>query len=56
MASVTWRRGAWELRYRDRRGRQRTERFPGRQQRRPPEQVLDRQAELDIRARLHVLP
>lgn len=47
MASVTWRRGSWELRYRDRHGRQRTERFRGPQQRRPPEQVLDRQAEVE---------
>jgi integrase len=47
MASVTWRRGAWELRYRDRHGRQRTERFRAPQSRRPPEQVLDRQAEVE---------
>jgi hypothetical protein len=47
MASVTWRRGAWELRYRDRHDRQRTERFPGPQQRRAPEEVRDRQAQVE---------
>ncbi len=47
MASVGFRRGGWELRYRDRDGRQRVERFPGPAGRRPPEAVLDRQAEVE---------
>jgi integrase len=47
MASVGFRRGAWELRYRDRGGTQRVERFPAPAGRRPPEQVLDRKAEVE---------
>ena len=47
MASVGFRRGGWELRYRDRGGVQRVERFPGPAGRRPPEQVRDRQAEVE---------
>jgi integrase len=47
MASVGFRRGGWELRYRDRDGRQRVERLPGPAGRRPPEAVLDRQADVE---------
>jgi integrase len=47
MASLSHRKGAWELRYRDRSGRQRTERFAGGTTRRPPEQARDRQAEVE---------
>ncbi len=46
-----YRRGGWELRYRDRRGRQRVERIAGPAARRPPEAALDRKAavERDLR-------
>ncbi len=56
MASVGFRRGGWELRYRDRSGVQRVERFPGPPGRRPPEQVRDRQAEVarDLRRGTYV--
>lgn len=47
MASVRWRNGGWELRYRDRRGKQQTERFPGRERKTPPDEVLDRKAEVE---------
>jgi hypothetical protein len=47
MASLIWRRGGWELRYRDRTGRSRTERFPGPHTRRPPEDALDRRASVE---------
>lgn len=47
MASLGYRRGGWELRYRDHAGRQRVERFPARPSRRPPERALDRQAEVE---------
>jgi len=51
MASLGYRRGGWELRYRDRRGRQRVERITGPAARRPPEAALDRKAavERDLR-------
>src|SRR5581483_9013120 len=48
MASLRQRAGGWDLRYRDLSGRQRTERFtgePGR--RRPPEEAVDRKAEVE---------
>jgi hypothetical protein len=47
MASLSYRRGAWELRYRDRQQRQRTERFPGPETRRAPEAALDRKVEVE---------
>lgn len=47
MASVGYRRGGWELRYRDLSGRQQVERFVGPEGRRAPEAVLDRRAELE---------
>ena len=47
MASLAYRRNGWELRYRDRAGRQRVERFPGRPGRRPPEEARDRLAEVE---------
>ena len=48
MATLRQRAGGWDLRYRDLDGRERTERFraePGR--RRPPEEALDRKAEVE---------
>ncbi len=47
MASVSWRRGGWELRYRDRSGRAHCERFRAPKTRRPPDAVLDRTAEVE---------
>lgn len=47
MASISYRRGGWELRYRDRRGRERTERFTGPARRRPPDEVLERKADVE---------
>ncbi len=48
MASLGYRRGGWELRYRDDAGRQRTERFAAPAAgRRPPEAALDRKAEVE---------
>lgn len=47
MASLTWRRGGWELRYRDRSGREQTERFRGPQSRRPPAEAVERKAEVE---------
>jgi integrase len=51
MASLKYRRGAWELRYREDSGKQRCERFHGGTARRAPEEALDRQAtvERDLR-------
>jgi len=47
MASLKYRRGASELRYRDRDRRDRSERFPGPHTRRPPEAALDRKAHVE---------
>jgi integrase len=47
MASIGYRRGGWELRYRDAAGNQQVERFPGPETRRPPEALLDRRAEVE---------
>ncbi|MDX6197489.1 MAG: hypothetical protein QOJ79_640 [Actinomycetota bacterium] len=47
MASASYRRNGWELRYRDGSGRERTERFEGKPGRRPPEALLDRQGEVE---------
>lgn len=56
MASLSYRRGAWELRYREPSGVARTERFPGRSTKRPPEPAVDRKAEVerDLRRRTYV--
>jgi hypothetical protein len=47
MASLAYRRGGWELRYRDLAGKQRVERFRAPETKRPPEEALDRQAEVE---------
>lgn len=47
MAGLAYRRGGWELRYRDYGGIQRVERFPAPETRRPPEAALDRRAEVE---------
>lgn len=56
MASLKCRRGAWELRYREPSGKQRTERFLGGTVKTAPEEALDRTAEVerDLRQRTHV--
>lgn len=47
MAGLTFRRGGWELRYREPSGVERTERFPGASAKRPPEAALDRKADVE---------
>ena len=47
MSALNFRRGAWELRYRDPAGVNRCERFHGPSTRRPPEEAVERKAELD---------
>jgi hypothetical protein len=47
MASLYFRRGAWELRYREPSGKQRCERFAGGTPRRAPEEALDRRADIE---------
>jgi integrase len=47
MASLGYRRGGWELRYRDFAGKQRVERFPAPPSKRPTEAALDRKAEVE---------
>ena len=47
MASLYFRRGAWELRYREPSGKQRCERIRGGTPRRPPEEALDRRADVE---------
>ena len=51
MASLRYRAGGWDLRYRERAGRERTERFHGGSTRRPPEAALDRKAEVELELR-----
>ncbi|HTY71919.1 MAG TPA: tyrosine-type recombinase/integrase [Actinomycetes bacterium] len=51
MASLRRRAGGWDLRYRERSGRQRTERFQGGTARTPPEAALDRKAEVELELR-----
>ena len=51
MASLRYRAGGWDLRYRERTGRERTERFQGGTPRRPPESALDRKAEVEVELR-----
>ncbi len=48
MASLRYRAGGWDLRYRERTGKERTERFQGGSARRPPEAALDRKAEVEL--------
>ncbi|HVV29498.1 MAG TPA: hypothetical protein VHC41_01330, partial [Mycobacteriales bacterium] len=47
MEAVSWRRGGWELRYRDRHGKQHCERFKAPQTRRAPDVVLERKAQVE---------
>jgi integrase len=47
LAGLSWRRGGWELRYRDRTGRDQTERFPGPQTRRPSVEATERKAQVE---------
>src|SRR5665213_3371122 len=47
MASLRYRAGGWDLRYRDRAGKERTERFDGPARRTPPDIALDRKAEVE---------
>jgi hypothetical protein len=47
VASYRRRSNGWELRYRDRDNRERTERFVGGTTRRPPQQLLERKAEVE---------
>ncbi len=47
MASLRYRAGGWDLRYRDRAGKERTERFDGPLRRTPPDVALDRKAEVE---------
>jgi integrase len=58
MAHLAWRRNGWELRYRDPSGRQRIERFPGMNSRKPPAEATERLAavERQLRWREYVGP
>jgi integrase len=58
MASLGYRRGGWELYYRDPNGRQRVERFPGASGRKPPAAAAERlaQVERQLRWREYVDP
>jgi hypothetical protein len=58
MASLGYRRGGWELYYRDPAGRQRVERFPGADGRKPPAAAAERlaQVERQLRWREYVDP
>jgi integrase len=47
VAALYWRRGGWELRYRDRTGREQVERFRGPQTRKPPADAAERKAEVE---------
>jgi hypothetical protein len=47
MASLRFRAGGWDLRFRDRAGRERTERFARGTAKRPPEAALDRKAAVE---------
>lgn len=47
MASLRYRARGWDLRYRERDGRERTERFAGTSARRPPQEALERKAEVE---------
>jgi integrase len=58
MASLGYRRGGWELYYRDPNGRQRVERFPGPPGRKPPADAQERLAAIErqLRWREYVSP
>jgi hypothetical protein len=47
VASVRFRTGGWDLRFRDPAARERTERFSGRHEQAPPEAALDRKAAIN---------
>ncbi len=49
MASLRYRAGGWDLRYRERSGKERTERFTGGSPRRAPRPALERKAEVETR-------
>ena len=51
LASLRFRSGGWDLRYRERDGSERTERFRGGSERRPPESALDRKAKVEMELR-----
>jgi integrase len=51
VANLRRRAGGWELRYRERTGRERTERFRGGTERRPPAEALERKAEVEAALR-----
>ena len=50
---LSYRRGAWELRYREPSGVERTERFAATSTKRPPEEALDRRADIEQSLRRH---
>jgi hypothetical protein len=47
MPSLRYRSGGWDLRYRERSGKERTERFRGGSSRRPPPSALERKGALE---------
>ena len=47
MASLRYRSGGWDLRYRERSGKERTERFRGGSSRRPPPSALERKGSVE---------
>ena len=47
MASLRYRAGGWDLRYRERSGKERTERFTGGSPRRAPRPALERKAAVE---------
>jgi integrase len=49
MASLRYRASGWDLRYRERSGKERTERFKGGTARRAPREALERKAEVETR-------
>ena len=51
MAHLGYRRGGWELRYRDPAGRQRVERFEGKNGRKPPADAAERLAQIERQLR-----
>jgi hypothetical protein len=53
MSSLRYRANGWDLRFRDRDGRQRTERFAGGTSRRAPSSALERKAEVEVELQLY---
>jgi hypothetical protein len=47
LASLRYRSGGWDLRYRERSGKERTERFRGGSSRRPPPSALERKGAVE---------